>query len=277
MTFMLNYTNPVLESVSDAFAISEAHAEPSVKYSASFDQPAGFLPDEFMADLFSGIFSDFDADRRMDCIGRTQLAIMMPLAPMVEQCAAALVALLRAQHDSTPLASSFPADNFRMNLAKAVFLGNNLVEYISAFFHFFHPHTPFIHRPSFDVSKVSLHSLLAVVLVGSIFCTPQDDALSARYFFGLAEEYVFERLREVIIHGKNSIEADSIDIVQAAVLVHALQVNSNHGGVRLRVRANRFPEIVAAMRRLGLFSAVRTKSSDGWTWKQFILDEVKIR
>jgi hypothetical protein len=277
MTFMLNYTNPVLESVSDAFAISEAHAEPSVKYSASFDQSAGFLPDEFMADLFSGIFSDFDADRRMECIGRIQPVIMMPPAPMVEQRAAALVALLRAQHDSTPLASSFPADNFRMNLAKAVFLGNNLVEYISAFFHFFHPHTPFIHRPSFDVSKVSLHLLLAVVLVGSIFCTPQDDALSARYFFGLAEEYVFERLREVIVHGKNSIEADSIDIVQAAVLVHALQVNSNHGGVRLRVRANRFPEIVAAMRRLGLFSAVRTKSSDGWTWKQFILDEVRIR
>jgi hypothetical protein len=277
MTFMLNYTNPALESVSDAFGISEAHAEPSVKYAASFNQHAGFLHDDFMADLFSGIFSDPQGDQQMECIDQTQPVIMMTPAPIIEQRAAALVALLKAQHDSTPTASLFPASNFPVKLAESTFLGNNLAEYISAFFHYFHPHTPFIHRPSFDVSKVSLHLLLAVVLLGSIFCTPQDDALSARCFFGLAEEHVFERLREVIVYGEGSIEGDTIDILQAAVLVHALQVNINHGGVRLRARVNRFPEIVAAMRRVDLFSVVRMKSSDAPTWEQFIFDEVRIR
>jgi hypothetical protein len=277
MTFMLNYTNPVLESVSDAFAISGAHAEPSVEYSASLDQPAGFLHDDFMADFFSGIFSDLDADRQLENVGQTQPAITMPPAPVVEQRAAALVALLRAQHASTPTASAFPAGSFPTTLATSVFTGHNLVEWMSGFFHFFHPHTPFVHRPSFDVSTVSLHLVLAVVLVGSIFCTPQDDALSARYFFSLAEEYVFERLREVVVHGMNSIGGDDIESVQAAVLVHALQVNSNHEGVRSRVRVTRFPEIVAAMRRLRLFSPIRTRSSGTRPWEQFIVDEVRIR
>jgi hypothetical protein len=277
MTFMLNYTNPVLESVSDAFAISEAHAGPSVTYSASLDQPVGFLHDDFIADFFSGIFSDLDANRRLESDGQTQPAITIPLAPVLEQRAAALVALLRAQHDSTPTASAFPASSFPTTLATSVFTGKNLVEWISGFFQFFHPHTPFVHRPSFDVSTVSLHLLLAVVLIGSIFSTPQDDALSARYFFSLAEEYVFERLREVVVHGKNSIGGDNIESVQAAVLVHALQVNSNHEGVRSRVRVTRFPEIVAAMRRLRLINTVRTKSSETRTWEQFIVDEVRIR
>lgn len=277
MTFMLNYTNPVLESVSDAFVISEAHAEPSVNHFATLDQPVGFLHDDFMADLFSGILSDFDTDRQMECIGRPQPVIMMPPAPVLEQRATALVALLRAQHDSTPTASSFPAGKFPVDLTKVVFSGNNLVEDISAFFNFFYPHTPFIHRPSFDVRKVSLHLLLTVVLVGSIFRTPQDDALYARYFFDLAEEYIFERLSEVIVHSRDSTEGDTNDIMQAAVLVHALQVNSNHGDIRLRVRVDRFPKIVAAMRRLGLFSVARTKSLDDRTWEQFIFDEVRVR
>jgi hypothetical protein len=277
MTFMLNYTNPVLESVSDAFAISEAHAEPSVEYSASLDQPAGFLHDDFIADFFSGIFSDLDANRQLESVGQTQPVIMMPPAPVVEQRAAALVALLRAQHDSTPTVSAFPAGSFPTNLATAVLTSNNLVEWISGFFQFFHPHTPFVHRPSFDVSTVSLHLVLAVVLVGSIFSTPQDDALSARYFFSLAEEYVFDRLRQVVVHGKKSIGGDTIETVQAAVLVHALQVNSNHEGVRSRVRVARFTEIVAAMRRLQLFNTIRTKSLGTGTWEQFVVDEVTIR
>jgi hypothetical protein len=131
---------------------------------------------------------------------------------------------------------------------------------------------------------VPVHLLLAVVLVGPIFCTPQDDALSARFFFGLAEQHVFGLLAEMITRS-NSSSDDSIQIVQAVVLVHALQVvfihalevNSDHEGMRLRVRVNRFAKIAVAMRRLGLFSAARTISSKSGDWEQLIVDETRIR
>jgi hypothetical protein len=276
MTFMLNYTNPVLESVSDAFAISEAHAEPSVESDPIFDKPVSFLDDDYMADLFSGIFSNFDVGQDVGYTEQTLPAIAIPSVTVTHRRAAELIALLKAEYESTQTASPFSVSRFPMDVAKAVFNGNNLVEYVSAFFRFFHPHTPFIHRPSFDMSMASPHLLLAIFLVGSIFRTPQDDALAARYFFGLAEDHVFGLLREVIARGKHASE-ESIQVVQAGVLMHALQVNSNHEVVRLRVRVNRFPEIVAAVRRLGLFGAVRAKSLEYSKWKQFIGDEVRIR
>jgi len=72
MTFMLNYTNPVLDLVSDAFVISEAHAELAVNPADDFEMSVGFLhDDDFMADLFSGIFADFDVSQNTGIIQGT--------------------------------------------------------------------------------------------------------------------------------------------------------------------------------------------------------------
>jgi hypothetical protein len=272
MTFMLNYTNPVLESVSDAFAISGAHAEPTTDSTTTFKPPAGFFHDEYITDLFSGIFSELEMGQETELID--QLVTTLPVLPptCMQYRADEMIVLLKAQHDLTQDANG----HFAMVMARSVFTSPNLVEFVSNFFHFFHPHTPFIHRPMFNMENVSIHLLLAVFLVGSIFCTPQDDALATRYFFSLAEEYVFQLLREVIMRPSSSCDAN-MHIVQAAVLVHALQVNSNHEGVRLRVRVNRFPEIVAAMRHLDLFRVVRMKNSELGAWEQFIMDETRIR
>ena len=276
MEFMLNYTNPAFESVSDAYAISEAHAVPSEQYS-SFSHSTGFLNDELLADLFSDIFTDDDAHGRMEHTSRAQPFTMTLPTPMAEQRTSALAALLKAQHDSTPNTTSFPKGNFPMEIAKSVFTAKNQAEYITAFFHFFHPHTPFIHRPTFDANKITLQLLLAVFLVGSVFCTPRDDALSARYFFDVAEDYVFKRLQDAILYSEKPVKSGSIEIVQGAVLIHAIQVNSNHGDVRFRFRMNRMPQIIAALTRLDLFQAVRSKSLEEQTWEQFIFDEVRIR
>ncbi|KAH3952579.1 hypothetical protein HBI56_145540 [Parastagonospora nodorum] len=279
MTFMLNYTNPVLDLVSDAFAISEAHAEPPLNPAAVVELPAGFLhDDDFMADLFSGIFADFDVSQNLD-IAQETLPEFSVSPVLVGHRAAELIALLRAQHESmqTKSESPFATSKAIMDLANVVFTSHNLTGFIAAFFQFFHPHTPFIHRATFNVNEVSASLLLGVVLVGSIFCAPQDAALSARYFFGLAEGHVCQLLRQVAAQGDHFKHGEAVEVIQSAVLVHALQVNSNHDGNRRRVRVNCFSDIVAAMRHLGLFSSGRKEGRDECGWEDFIKDEVQIR
>jgi hypothetical protein len=276
MRFLLNYTNPVLESVSDAFAISEAHAEPAVENHEKFGAVVGYMHDEYMADLFSGVFSDFQLNQTTHISEPALETLSLPHPPGLQDRSETLVSLLEGQYKSTPHLFLLTVSQFPKDLARAVFTADNILKYVSAFFNSFHPHTPFLHRPSFDIENVSSPLLLAIALLGSVFCTPQDDALSARCFFDLGEEYVFDLLREVITHG-NRPGDESIQIVQAAVLMHALQVNSNHEGVRHRIRVHRFPEIVATVRCLGLFGSVRTPPSGLGNWQQFIDDEVKIR
>jgi hypothetical protein len=274
MRFLLNYTNPVLESVSDAFPLSDTPAEPPVGLHGSLCNPDNYMHDGFMADLFSSEFQELYTYE--DAVPSDLAAISTPQLGPIEHQVEALLHLLQAQYDATFRPYEFPTGQFPTELARAVFTSDNIIEYVSAFFTSFHPHTPFLHRPSFDIGTASVHLLLAVSLVGSIFCTPQDDALSARCFFSLGEEYVFGLLRERITHGSDA-SCENIKIVQAAVLFHALQVNSNDEGVRHRIRVHRFPEIVAAIRCLGLFSITRTSHAEFGDWEQYILDEVRIR
>jgi hypothetical protein len=76
-TFMLNYSNPVLVSVSDAFAISEAHAEPTLDSTVDFEPTIGLLHDGYVADLFSGIFLGLEVDQEMISLELTVTALPM--------------------------------------------------------------------------------------------------------------------------------------------------------------------------------------------------------
>jgi hypothetical protein len=276
MTFLLNYSNPTLESVSDAFVLSEAHAEPPEEpQDDSFTRHNSF-DENCMAELFPGIYLDIYMGHNAELVGLISTSIALPTSTEVQHRVDMLISLLMCQYKLDPKQFPLLTEQTAMQLASTVFTSDNISEYVSAFFNFFHPHTPFIHRPSFKIESVSLHLLLSILLVGSIFCTPQDHALSARWFFGIAEELIFGILREIVTNNIYS-RVESITIVQAAVLIHALQVNSNHEGVRHRVRVNRFPEIVASLRCLGLFGVVRTQHSTEMDWTQYIIDEAQIR
>jgi hypothetical protein len=274
--FLLNYTNPVLESVSDAFAISDAHAESTLESHERFSTPTNYMHDDYLGDLFSGVFSPSQIDGHLQRSYEIPNAISLPSASFPQHRSEELVLLLEKQYNVTPDLFIFKVTQFPTDLARSVLTSGNIVEFVSAFFTTFHPHTPFLHRPSFDIDTVSSPLLLATAFLGSVFSIPKDDALSSRCFFDLTEEYVFTLLREIITH-RNRLSKESIEIVQAAVLVHALQVNSNQEGVRHRIRVHRFPEIVAAMRCLGLFGSVCTPQSGLGDWQHFIEDQVKIR
>jgi hypothetical protein len=276
ITFLRNYTDPLLESVSVAFVLSEAHPEPPIEGHDSLGEPAGYMHDDYMADLFSGVFMDLYMDQDTVPSDPAPKPLSLPPSHPTQYRIEALLSLLMAQYQSNPNAFAFPTDGFPLDLARAVFTSNNVVEYVSAFFSYFHPHTPFIHRPSFDIQTVSLPLLLTISFLGSVFATPQDDALSARCFFDLGEEYIFGLLHQASTHSNHSID-ERLQIIQAAVLIHALQMDSNNDGIRLRIRTHRFPAIVASMRRLDLFMTSHTLHSEFIDREQFIIEETKIR
>jgi hypothetical protein len=276
MKFLLNYTNPVLESVSDAFTISDAHAESTLESHETFRTPINYMRDDLLGDLFGGVFSSIQTGEYLQPSDEVTNAILLPQVTRLQDRSEEIVLLLRDQYKLTPDLFLLRITHFPADLAKSVFTCDNTVRFISAFFTSFHPHTPFLHRPSFDIDTVSAPLLLATSLLGSVFSTPNDDALSARCFFELGEEYVFGLLREIFTHRNRPIK-EIIQIVQAAVLMHALQVNSNQEGVRHRIRVHRFPEIVAAVRCLGLFGSVCIPPSGLGDWEQFIDDQVRIR
>jgi hypothetical protein len=268
--FLLNYTNPYLDSVSDAYALSGAHAEAAVEHFEKFRRPASYLQDDCMADLFPGIFSNLYTDN-VSLLGPTSFSPACSIGPRVE----AIIQLLKTHYDSSVRMLASTTQQFPMEMARSVFTGANIVERVSAFFSCFHPHVPFIHRSSFNIETVPLHLLLTVSLIGSVFSTSQDDTLPSRFFFDLGEEYIFQLLRQMMTGGKWS--DNDVKVLQSAVLVHALQMNSNDESVRHRMRTTRFPAIVASMRRLSLPEAVRTSSCDDVDWKRFIEEESRIR
>lgn len=276
MNFLLEYTNPALESVSDAFAISGAHGDSVAVLDAQLFGAANFVNDALMTDLFSDIFPQDHTEASNPLLNGPSDILGFSSTESLQGRADELVLLLEAQYHTAP--SSFPllVQQFPTGLAKVVFTSDNITTYASAFFTFFHPHTPFLHRPSVDLGTIPLYLLLAISLLGSVFATPTDDALSARCFFSLGEEHIFGLLQQLIDRETTSSD-DEVSLVQAAVLMHALQVNSNHDGVRHRIRVHRFPDIVAAVRKLGLFDMTCSRLGDQSRWEDYMYDEVKIR
>ena len=275
ITFLRNYTDPLLGSVSDAFDLSAAHTEPFEEPGESL-KSASYMYDDYMEDLFSGVFSDLYTNENAGPIDSTPAPIPLLSSPLIDNRTEGILSLLAGQYKSNPNIFGFPKDHFPVALARAVFNGNNIAKCVTAFSTVCHLYAPFIHRPSFDIEKVSLPLLIATTLLGSIYAAPQDDALSARYFFDLGEDYVFSLLHQVST-ASHRLNDENIQIVQAAVLMHALQMDPNNDGVRSRIRAHRFPAIVAAMRRLDLFGTTHIPQSEHVDWNRFIADEVKIR
>jgi hypothetical protein len=268
--FLLNYTNPYLDSVSDAYALSGAHAESAVQHIEKFRRPATYLHDDCSADLFSGVLPDIDIDQGLPP-DPTPLPPTRSIGPRME----ALILLLKTQYDFDTVTSMSTPRQFPMDTARLVFTEANVMESIAAFFSCFHPHMPFIHRSSFNVETVSLHLLLTVSLTGSVFSTHQDEALPGRFFFDLGEKHVFKLLHQAVTGSNQSDE--TVEVLQSAVLIHAVQMNSNVESVRHRMRTIRFPEIVALMRRLGLAGTVRASHSGAVDWERFLNEESRIR
>ena len=270
---MLHYTDPVRDSVVPAFAITEAHAPPAETQEDLCPDSSGLNGD--IIGLF-GMFSDLFRETSADATSSRPAARTPSHIPALQTRIDELHDQLSSHHGQSHTTHFFPNGSFPVDLATAVFTANNFEDCIWSYFTVFHPQHPFIHWPTFDVHKVSLPLLLAVVFAGSVHCTPRDAALSARSFFDLAEDFIFERLRARVAK-KEVYTACGLQSIQAALLILALQISFNDEAIRRRIRISRHPELVASMRSLGLNLPRHPGLAEVSDWNSFIAEESRVR
>ncbi|KAH9204381.1 hypothetical protein DL95DRAFT_496564, partial [Leptodontidium sp. 2 PMI_412] len=144
---------------------------------------------------------------------------------------------------------------------------------------------PIIHRPTFNCETVSLPLLLVIFLFGSLGCAPTDFTLSARKFFDVAEEYIFDHpTMQQLHHGYTNwaVSEAQIEVLQAALIIEIVQNGTNNVETRRRLRTRRHPRYIAALKSCGLFQAAgevleQTLESGQSKWKSFVSKEVRKR
>jgi len=275
LPFLRSYTDPSHDFITDALIAQGIFDVESIEQARSrVTNHEDCILEQDMVNLFSDVPPDLLIYRNMDS---DNLQHTTPIIPALETRAEELIAQLSDQYMFTLDPDTFSTSRFSMAAAEAVFTSRNLADYVGAFFSHVHPYFPLIHRPTFDISSVPLPLLLAIFLSGSFHCVPQDDAFSARNFFSLGEEYVFGLLQQSIKNIDLTCGDYSIQVIQAALFMHILGINSNDVRVRHRMRVSRHPLLVASARLFGLSRTKRSECTTAGDWSKFIAEETRIR
>lgn len=191
-----------------------------------------------------------------------------------------LLSQLSAKRNSMLECDSDTKASFDLQLAKDVFTVANVRLFVCDYFHYFHDQFPVLHKPTFDSQTASLALLLTVVLFGSMASYPSDVSIAIRQFFDVAEAYIFDHLiSKHLLHEACNIHHE-IELLQAALLFLMVQNNSNDLTTRRRLRSQRIPTLVAAVRASGLFAYKRqhlVTGKDRPEWRLFVFDELRLR
>ena len=196
-----------------------------------------------------------------------------------------VISQLAAAHSTLLVRKPGSSVTFDSRLAEDVFTAANLVIYVSAYFQRLHEFYPILHRPTFDTATAALPLLLSVFLFGSICSAPLDDALSARDFLDIAEEYIFSLLRIEHLGQPNykvPRTVEQVETLQAALIIEIIQNGTNDTDTRRRLRLERHPWLIASMRSSGLFEVTHHSSGHNPStvqikWRTFVFEELCIR
>lgn len=162
-------------------------------------------------------------------------------------------------------------EEFPTDPARSIFTVQNLKGFAWAFFYRLSPTCPIFHLPTFRLGSTSSRLLLVIFLDGSLVSAPCDDALSARHFFKVAEEYIFDH--EIFKHGKLKAGNNEFETLLAAWLLYMMQAHAGDPETRRMILARRHSDFVKVVRACGLLSIRHEfplefgKMSD---WKTFV-------
>ncbi len=166
-------------------------------------------------------------------------------------------------------------ERFDLNVAMSVFSAANLRTLSSTSFRLSHVHFPIVHSPSFGSGQTSKVLILAVAMIGALRATPTQDAIAARDFIRLTEEFIFRELAKTMLGLAPVIPTTSVlETMQAAIIIAYTMMINNNVMTRRRCRTHRLPTLVAAARYFGV---CKLKRYYGIDWAQFIYDETCIR
>ncbi|OLN89001.1 Activator of stress genes 2 [Colletotrichum chlorophyti] len=193
----------------------------------------------------------------------------------IQSRATAIVSELHGLHNTLIESEPWYDASFDINIATSVFSAENLCLFAATYFRASHLDFPVIHRPKFGTESTTKPLLLAVGLAGSLRSPPSDDALAARSFLTLGEEYIFRALGRLMPLGSTpEFTHDVEEALQAALMIHSVQFFRNDIKTRRRNRTLRLPTLVSAVRCLGL---AQTRHAPVFQFEEFIRNESRIR
>lgn len=168
---------------------------------------------------------------------------------------------------------------------EAIFGSGKLSIFVQAYFDYWHRHCPILHRPSFHPESTHLSLLLAVSLMGAMYRS-EFSADLARECVHIAEEYIFEHQDFKSLLGPRNTSwpveqsKDCLQVLQAAFTVGVMNNWGIDAKSRRRLRLQRYPQIVSAMRCLELPATSHEEYSlplSQSTWVKWIQTEERIR
>ncbi|KAL4984170.1 hypothetical protein BDW68DRAFT_190700 [Aspergillus falconensis] len=164
--------------------------------------------------------------------------------------------------------------------AESLFCPTNVTKFVDAFFASMHD-INFIHIASIRLTEISAHLLLAILLMGATYASPADASEAVKYA-ELAENVIFEGScfqRLLYDEAVSLYDESNLEILQAAVLIILLQMSRNDIKTRRRIRVQRYPCLVSAVRSINLTRATNGRDSTAGPlgWRQYFLNESLVR
>lgn len=287
MSFLRGLTNPKAETMLDCFTNNQVvnenipemdlDMEPTEDTSPSLNEedlssiPWAFPP--FFNGQSGDLFNDSDSFTTSRDVNPSVPALTADGFSVLERFSKIVIQELSTLHSHLSATEPSYHRAFDPEVAQSVFAPHSLRNFTTTFFRLSHIYVPVVHMPSFGSEETSTALLLAVVLAGATRSPPRDDALSAKGFLRLAEEYAFRHLKDLMAEDPAPTRS-MVEALQAALLIHHIQFLMNSVETRRRNRTQRLPALVSAVRRLGL-SQIRHSAHS--TPSQFIHDEACIR
>lgn len=175
---------------------------------------------------------------------------------------------------------------FDMGQLHTFFAVENVQQCIAAYFQKVHPRAPIVYLPGLDLELASIPLLLPMVLLGAV-CGQSDELASlAAAFCDIGEESVFESkiFQDMVYspqqtgYAHDNISDAGIQCIQGALCMILIQKSTTDLRTQRRIRVQRFPALISAVRASCLTRARhREVTGGGLDWDTFIREEVCCR
>ena len=196
-------------------------------------------------------------------------------SPVLSKRGEELVAQLSETHQAMALRNATYLPEFDISLAESVFTVTNLEYFLGVYAYSIRSYHPILHIPTFSYEQVSLPLFLAIILLGALYSPPMDHAVSARLFFHISEEYIFNHptFRQLLLGSNTPKEPtiETIEILQAALTILVIQSSINNQSTRRRIRVEKIPLFNAAVRLSGVLRMKHRISMTDYTAKDWTL------
>jgi hypothetical protein len=286
--FLLNFTKPGHENLSDYFAAStseQVSVAPSptrddfaaASFAANFMDLEGIDPGSTFSDLADFMWTDVSSPESFHLSVDHEM-LQFRANELVSEMSKSYQ-LLTGKDDST---SAYLQSNLAL-----LFTTDHMVEFTKLYFQNWHPNCNILHPASFSIENVSLSVLLAVCLIGATYTSPRAPAALASLFFDAAEKFIFEQpgFKRLVEADRSTVnpQSESIEAIQAAFLMVSLQNWRSSTAARRRMRTRHYSDIISATRCLRLPSAknetlsAESLNSKPFDWYEYIEAESRVR